>query len=166
MAFLIAEKKLETEQSCWYRFVCDTPADILNLPNATDSGKSYTTKKLALKTSLAYCIGTSRIYMLDSTNQWRLLAGITDIELAAMAVKAEDILAYRNEAERFKDITIERAAAALASQKSTKTPPQAPLQKPSNPRVPQKTVRTPQGSTAKAPRMPLQQPRKTTAAAT
>lgn len=120
MAFLIAEKKLETEQSCWYRFVCDTPADILNLPNATDSGKSYTTKKLALKTSLAYCIGTSRIYMLDSTNQWRLLAGITDIELAAMAVKAEDILAYRNEAERFKDITIERAAAALASQNASK----------------------------------------------
>ena len=103
MAILIVEKKLESETDCWYKFMCDKPDDIDNLPTSTTRGGSSSVRKYALKTSIAYCVGTARVYMLDNDDSWRLLAGISDSELDALGLKAETILQLRNETESFRD---------------------------------------------------------------
>lgn len=103
MAILVVEKKLESETDCWYKFMCDKPADIENLPTNTTLGGSSSVKKYARKTSVAYCVGSARVYMLDNDNSWRLLAGISDSELEALGLKAETILQLRDETAGFRD---------------------------------------------------------------
>lgn len=100
MAILVAEKKLETETACWYKFVVDTPDDIANLPTSESFGESYQVKKTAKCASVAYCISTTNVYMLDLHDEWRILAAIPSVELEAMNIKAQEIITYRDEAKQ------------------------------------------------------------------
>lgn len=104
MAILVVEKKLESETDCWYKFMCDKPADIDNLPTSTTRGGLSGVKKYAHKTSIAYCVATARVYMLDNDDSWRLLAGIPEFELEALELKAETIVQLKKEAESIEKI--------------------------------------------------------------
>ena len=109
MAILVVEKKLESETDCWYKFMCDKPADIDNLPTSTTRGGLSGVKKYAHKTSIAYCVATARVYMLDNDDSWRLLAGIPESELEALELKAETIVQLKKEAESIEKSIEEKA---------------------------------------------------------
>ena len=116
MAILVAEKALETETSCWYKFVCDTASDIATLPTSQTTGTSYRVKKTARPTSIAYCVGEARLYMLDSNDKWRALYGLSDDVLDALGKSAKELLAICKETEGYRDSASESAAAAAASE--------------------------------------------------
>lgn len=116
MAILVAEKNLETETSCWYKFVCDTASDIATLPTSQTTGTSYRVKKTARPTSIAYCVGEARLYMLDSNDKWRALYGLSDDVLDALGKSAKELLAICKETEGYRDSASESAAAAAASE--------------------------------------------------
>ena len=116
MAILVAEKALETETSCWYKFVCDTTSDIATLPTSQTTGTSYRVKKTARPTSIAYCVGEARLYMLDSNDKWRALYGLSDDVLDALGKSAKELLAICKETEGYRDSASESAAAAAASE--------------------------------------------------
>ena len=109
MAILIADKRLDTETSCWYSFVCDKAEDIASLPTSRSSGLSDQVKKVARQTSIAYCIEEARQYMLDSNDEWRAMAALSDDVLEALNVSAKELLHLREDIEGIKT-TAEEAA--------------------------------------------------------
>ena len=103
MAILVANTKLENSDFAWYEFYVDNVADIDYLPTRTSTGKTYVVKKYARPMSTAYCISEARQYMLDSSNKWRPMCGLSDDVLDALAIKADYVLNLRQDTEDFRN---------------------------------------------------------------
>ena len=115
MAILVANTKLENSDFAWYEFYVDNVADIDSLPTRTSTGKTYVVKKYARPMSTAYCISEARQYMLDSSNNWRPMCGLSDDVLDALAIKADYVLNLRQDTEDFRNAAANSASAAKQS---------------------------------------------------
>ena len=121
MAILVANTKLENSDFAWYEFYVDNVADIDSLPTRTSTGKTYVVKKYARPMSTAYCISEARQYMLDSSNNWRPMCGLSDDVLDALAIKADYILNLRQDTEDFRNAAANSASAAKQSEDNAHT---------------------------------------------
>ena len=121
MAILVANTKLENSDFAWYEFYVDNVADIDSLPTRTSTGKTYVVKKYALPMSTAYCISEARQYMLDSSNNWRPMCGLSDDVLDALAIKADYVLNLRQDTEDFRNAAANSASAAKQSEDNAHT---------------------------------------------
>ena len=121
MAILVANTKLENSDFAWYEFYVDNVADIDSLPTRTSTGKTYVVKKYARPMSTAYCISEARQYMLDSSNNWRPMCGLSDDVLDALAIKADYILNLRQDTEDFRNAAANSASAAKQSENNAHT---------------------------------------------
>ena len=121
MAILVANTKLENSDSAWYEFYVDNIADIDSLPTRTSTGKTYVVKKYARPMSTAYCISEARQYMLDSSNNWRPMCGLSDDVLDALAIKADYVLSLRQDTEDFRNAAANSASAAKQSEDNAHT---------------------------------------------
>ena len=121
MAILVANTKLENSDFAWYEFYVDNVADIDSLPTRTSTGKTYVVKKYARPMSTAYCISEARQYMLDSSNNWRPMCGLSDDVLDALAIKADYVLNLRQDTEDFRNAAANSASAAKQSEDNAHT---------------------------------------------
>lgn len=121
MAILVANTKLENSDFAWYEFYVDNVADIDSLPTRTSTGKTYVVKKYARPMSTAYCISEARQYMLDSSNNWRPMCGLSDDVLDALAIKADYVLNLRQDTENFRNAAANSASAAKQSEDNAHT---------------------------------------------
>ena len=121
MAILVANTKLENSDFAWYEFYVDNVADIDSLPTRTSTGKTYVVKKYARPMSTAYCISEARQYMLDSSNTWRPMCGLSDDVLDALAIKADYVLNLRQDTEDFRNAAANSASAAKQSEDNAHT---------------------------------------------
>ena len=121
MAILVANTKLENSDFAWYEFYVDNVADIDSLPTRTSTGKTYVVKKYARPMSTAYCISEARQYMLDSSNNWRPMCGLSDDVLDALAIKADYVLSLRQDTEDFRNAAANSASAAKQSEDNAHT---------------------------------------------
>ena len=121
MAILVANTKLENSDFAWYEFYVDNVADIDSLPTSTSTGKTYVVKKYARPMSTAYCISEARQYMLDSSNNWRPMCGLSDDVLDALAIKADYVLNLRQDTEDFRNAAANSASAAKQSENNAHT---------------------------------------------
>ena len=121
MAILVANTKLENSDFAWYEFYVDNVADIDSLPTGTSTGKTYVVKKYARPMSTAYCISEARQYMLDSSNNWRPMCGLSDDVLDALAIKADYVLNLRQDTEDFRNAAANSASAAKQSEDNAHT---------------------------------------------
>ena len=121
MAILVANTKLENSDFAWYEFYVDNVADIDSLPTRTSTGKTYAVKKYARPMSTAYCISEARQYMLDSSNNWRPMCGLSDDVLDALAIKADYVLNLRQDTEDFRNAAANSASAAKQSEDNAHT---------------------------------------------
>ena len=121
MAILVANTKLENSDFAWYEFYVDNVADIDSLPTRTSTGKTYVVKKYARPMSTAYCIREARQYMLDSSNNWRPMCGLSDDVLDALAIKADYVLNLRQDTEDFRNAAANSASAAKQSEDNAHT---------------------------------------------
>ena len=121
MAILVANTKLENSDFAWYEFYVDNVADIDSLPTGTSTGKTYVVKKYARPMSTAYCISEARQYMLDSSNNWRPMCGLSDDVLDALAIKADYVLNLRQDTENFRNAAANSASAAKQSEDNAHT---------------------------------------------
>ena len=121
MAILVANTKLENSDFAWYEFYVDNVADIDSLPTRTSTGKTYVVKKYARPMSTAYCISEARQYMLDSSNNWRPMCGLSDDVLDALAIKADYVLNLRQDTENFRNAAANSASAAKQSENNAHT---------------------------------------------
>ena len=121
MAIIVANTKLENSDFAWYEFYVDNVADIDSLPTRTSTGKTYVVKKYARPMSTAYCISEARQYMLDSSNNWRPMCGLSDDVLDALAIKADYVLSLRQDTEDFRNAAANSASAAKQSEDNAHT---------------------------------------------
>ena len=121
MAILVTNTKLENSDFAWYEFYVDNVADIDSLPTRTSTGKTYVVKKYARPMSTAYCISEARQYMLDSSNNWRPMCGLSDDVLDALAIKADYVLNLRQDTEDFRNAAANSASAAKQSEDNAHT---------------------------------------------
>ncbi len=121
MAILVANTKLENSDFAWYEFYVDNVADIDSLPTRTSTGKTYVVKKYARPMSTAYCISEARQYMLDSSNNWRPMCGLSDDVLDALAIKADYVLNLRQDTEDFRNAAANSASTAKQSEDNAHT---------------------------------------------